>query len=187
MQHETTTDYAALLGIARAAVFEISSPSARFNITDAIASRAVEQYLEAVKRGDDIRNPHGWVQVTARKRAIDAMIKWSREKRRNHRVDVDERATQMYMVDASNRLVQYVDAGNDAFGDVHTGLWVNELIESAIVDPVNRGIAVRCIAGGEKPGDVAADLGMEAPVVSNRLARIKAKLKNEISIEDLRD
>ncbi|MCL1598882.1 MAG: hypothetical protein M3094_06840 [Actinomycetia bacterium] len=187
MQHETTTDYPALIGIARAAVSEISSPSARFNITDAIASRAVEQYLEAVERGDDIRNPHGWVQVTARKRAIDAMIKWGKEKKRNHRVDVDERATQMYIVDASNRLVRYVDAGNDAFGDVNTGLWIDALIESAVSDPVNREIAVRCLVVGEKPGDVAADLGLEAPVVSSRLARLKVRLKNEISIEDLRD
>ncbi len=187
MHHETTTDYSALLGIATAAVFEISSPSARSNITDAIASRAVEQYLETVERGNEIRNPHGWIQVTARKRAIDAMLKWSREKKRTHRVDIDDRAPQMFMVDASNRLVRYVDTGNDDFSDVNTGLWISELIESAISDPVNREIAVRCLVGGEKPGDVASDLSLDAPVVSSRIARIKARLKKEISIEDLRD
>ena len=102
MRATTTPDYRSLLGIARAAVFEIATPSAHSNITDVIAAQAVEQYFVAMQRGDDIHNPHGWVTVAARRRAIDAMRKWSREKKRNHRVDVDDRSAALYMVDASS-------------------------------------------------------------------------------------
>ncbi len=187
MQHRTTTDYPALLGIARATVFEISSPSARSNLTDAIAAQAVEQYVEAVARGEDIHNPHGWVTVAARCRALDAMQKWAKEKKRNHRVDVDDWATQAYMVDASQRLIRHVHGAGDAFDGIATALWVSELINSTFPDSVNRDIATRCIVGGEKVGAVAEDLGMDAPAVSNRVSRIKARLKSEISVEDLRD
>ncbi len=178
------TDYRALLEIAHAAVFEIASPSARSNITDVIAARAVEQYSEAVGRGDVIRSPEAWVATVARRRAIDAMRVWSREKQRGVRIDVDDRRDDLYLAHLSDQLVRDIDG--DGFNRMHTALWLNELIDSVVPDPVNREIALRCIVEGEKPGIVATDLGMEAPAVSNRIARIKARLKTEISIDDLR-
>lgn len=186
MTQEASTGYTDLLSLARATVFEISTPSARSNLTDAIAAHAVEQYFEAIDRGEDIRSPKAWVATVARRRAIDGMRKWSKEKERNQRIDDDAWATQMYMVDASSNLISYMDVSRDAFASVHATLWINQLIESTFPDSVNREIAIRCLVDGEKPGDVAVDLGMAAPVVSNRLARIKAKLKEEISVDDLR-
>ena len=187
MTHEDTVDYAALLGIAHATVYEISSPSSRANLTEAVAAHAVEQYFEAVDGGAQIRSPEAWVATAARRRAVEALLKWTREKKRHQRLDIDDWETELYMDDATKHLVRYIDESGDEYDGIHTALWVGELIESTFPDPVNREIAARCLVDGEKPGIVAEDLGLEAPVVSNRLSRIRTKLKSEISIDDLRD
>ena len=112
------------------------------------------------------------------------MRRWSRDKRRNVLIDAGDPSCDVWLPETSLRLELAVDGWG--IGDAETQLWLEELIRAAIPDPTNRAIAVRCVAGGEKPGVVAADLGLDAPAVSNRIARIKAKLRSEISPEDLR-
>ena len=174
---------AELLEIARATAYEIASQSARSNITDGIAAKAVEQYLVAIDSGEEIRNPHGWIRTTARRRAIDAMRKWSRDKKRRVRLDVQDVRDDPYLTNLSNNLLRAVDEGST---QTESRLWLDELINSTIPDPTNRTIAVRCLVDGDKPGEVAGDLGLDAASVSSRLARIKERLRSEITIDDLR-
>jgi DNA-directed RNA polymerase specialized sigma24 family protein len=180
----TSLNYNELHAVAMAAVRETASPSAQTNLVDEVAALAMEQYLAALADGVEIDNPFGWIRVAARRRAIDAMRRWSRDKRRNVSIDAGDPSRDVWLTDATLRLGRAVD--RSGIGNAETQLWLQELIRAAIPDPTNRAIAVRCIAGGEKPGVVAADLGLDAPAVSSRIARIKAKLRSEISPEDLR-
>ncbi len=179
-------DYHELLRIAEAAAYEIVSPSARSNVIDQIAADALEQYVEAVKSGVEIRNPHGWVATTARRRALDTIKKWERVKKATKRLDAEPEIHDYYMNEIALRLHAALDENAaDPADIVAEREWIAELIQIAYPDdPVNRDIAIACLVEGSKPRDVADDFGMSAKVVGNRLVRIRKQLRDTLPATD---
>ena len=175
-------DYEALLRIAEAAAYEIVSPSARSNLIDQIAADALEQYWEAVNSGVDIRNSHGWVATTARRRALDTIRKWERIKIATRRLDAEPEIDDYYMKEISRRLNQALNEHvADPASIVVEREWISELIEIAYPDDaLNRDIAIACLVEGSRPRDVAEDFGMSAKVIGNRLVRIRERLRETL-------
>jgi DNA-directed RNA polymerase specialized sigma24 family protein len=179
-------DYHELFRIAEAAAYEIVSPSARSNVIDQIAADALEQYVEAIDAGVEIRNPYGWVATTARRRALDTIRKWERIKKATKRLDPDPAVQEYYMNAVSLRLHAALDENAaDPADIVAEREWIAELIQIAYPDdPVNRDIAIACLVEGSKPRDIADDLGMSAKVVGNRLVRIRERLRETLPAAD---
>ena len=183
---DTAVDYEKLLAIANAAVFEMVSPSAKSNLTDEIAAKAVEQYLAAVSAGQQIENPYGWIQVTARRRAIDAVRKWERHKIDTVRLDAREDG-ELY-VGTVTRLMRSGLEGD--FGDPAQAVvareWVVHLIDTVFPDDeVNRHIAMACVVGKARPRDLVDELGLPNKVIGNRLVRIRERLREQVNRDDL--
>ena len=172
-------DYNTLFRIAEAAAYEIVSPSARSNLIDQISADAVEQYVRAVAAGDEIENPYGWIKTTARRRAIDSIRKWERDKKATRALDIDPRMDDYYMNTISRRLLDVIDGGEDNPGEVVVErAWIAELIQIAYPDDTtNRDIAIACLVEGSRPRDIADDFGMSAKVIGNRLVRIRQRLR----------
>ena len=181
-------DYGALFGIAEAAAYEIVSPSARSNLIDQIAADSVEQYVRAVGAGEEIENPYGWIKTTARRRAIDSIRKWERDKKATRALDVDHRMDDYYMNTISQRLLDVIDGGEDNPGEIVVErAWIAELIQIAYPDDkTNRDIAIACLVEGSKPRDIADDFGMSAKVIGNRLVRIRERLRSTLPAVDSR-
>ncbi len=179
---QTPVDYEALLRIANAAAYEIVSPSARSNLIDQIGATAVEQYVKTINAGIEIRNPYGWIKAAARKRAIDAIRKWEREKKATRALDADPDIDDYYMNTISLRLLEVLDGGEDNPADiVVVRSWIAELIDIAYPDdPVNHDIAVACLVEGSRPRDIADDFEMPAKVIGNRLVRIRQRLRETL-------
>jgi DNA-directed RNA polymerase specialized sigma24 family protein len=177
-------DHDGLFGIAYAAVYELVSPSARSNLTEQIAADTIEQYLKAVDSGEEIHNPHAWVQIRARWRALDAMRQWKRRKERTRSLDEerqdDGQPAYLSMLSRSLRNAIRREDGDPASIVVERE-WIRGLIEATFPDdPTNRRLAIACLVEGAKPREVAEDFDMDAKVISNRLGRIRAKLLDEL-------
>lgn len=185
LSHE---EYRRLLGVTRAAVYDELPPSAAPNIGDQIVSETIEQYLQALQAGKEIRNPFAWVPQRARWRAMDQKRKWTREKKRTRAYNADERDEH---TDAL--LAEIGQAIRSAGGEddrtpsslVASREWVRELIYGAYpTDTTNRQLAIACLVEGAKPREVAEEFDMDAKVIGNRLVRIRAKLLAQLSTSE---
>ena len=182
----TRVDYEKLLAIANAAVFEMVSPSAKSNLTDDIAAKAVEQYLAAVAAGQQIENPYGWIQVTARRRAIDSVRKWERHKIDTVRIGTRETGG-LYVGSVTQQMSSALEGD---FGDPAQAVvareWIADLIDTVFPDDeVNRRIAMACVVGEARPRDLVDELGLTNKVIGNRLVRIRERLREEVTRDDL--
>lgn len=176
-------DLAKLLRIAEATVFETVSPSAKSNLTDQIAADAVEQYLLAVDAGQEIRNPYGWIKVTARRRALDAVDAWERHKKATIAVDDESSGTNDYVSFAiRSSVLRAIESDNADPGSlVVEREWLREVISRAYPDSrQNREIAIACLVEGARPREVATEFGMTPKALGNRLVRIRQRLRDEV-------
>ena len=173
-------EYHRLLGVTRAAVYDEISPSAAPNVGDEIVAATIEQYLEAIKAGEEIHNPFAWVPQRARWRAKDQMRKWDREKKRARAFNADEGDEQTDALIAEIAHAIRSASGEDGRTPatlVASREWIRELIYGAFpADSTNRQLAIACLVEGAKPREVAEEFDMNAKVIGNRLVRIRAKL-----------
>jgi DNA-directed RNA polymerase specialized sigma24 family protein len=173
-------DYAELLRIAEGTAFEICTPSAQSNhLAQQIAADALLQYEAALNSGEVIHNPHGWIKVTARRRAIDAIRKWQRDKKATQPFESGFGSDGAHVDWMRDQLFHVI---NDDPGDfIVEKIWIAELIDIAYPDdPINRDLAKACIVGGLRPRDVADEFGMTPKVVGNRLVRIRERLRDTL-------
>jgi RNA polymerase sigma factor (sigma-70 family) len=163
-------DYQELFEVARAGALANVNTSAQANVVDDVAQKAVENLLDAQRRGEVIRNPVGFVRHAARCRAIDAMRKWGRDKKRDRPLHdprqsayFEEVAFQIsHEFSPSARLRQKQES---AWADA----WLEQTFEAK-----DREIA-RLHLEGQKPREIAEALGLKPKTVSNRLVEIRKR------------
>src|SRR5690606_1931221 len=69
-----------LWNVAYRATMGVLTTSARNNVADDAASKAVYEYWRKVDRGEVVDNPEGLVATIAKRRASDAMDRWKRDR-----------------------------------------------------------------------------------------------------------
>jgi len=190
-------DYGHLLAIARREVFLIVSQSARSNVTDDVAQQAIIEYLGVAKR-QKVNAPEAMVRVIARRRALNAMAKWTREKQQKNEARQKGRETAegarededrdgdggAYFRALAHELARTIEGNSPSEARaLEAEIWVRELFDELLSDPMDRDIAWWNLIDHEPPRVIAERIHRTAKTVSNRLAKIRQILADALGRE----
>jgi DNA-directed RNA polymerase specialized sigma24 family protein len=163
--------YRELLVIALGEVDSLITRSAALNLNDEVAAIAVEEYLRKVAAGLEVDNPRGFVRKVARDRAMDALKRWNRLKKKEQRVDENGYEAADFGLATDLGLGWGTDDMTDRF---------LEAVDAIKEDDADRTIARMIWIGRAEVDEAAAVTGLAPKTVRNRMTRIEKAVRRHL-------
>lgn len=166
-----------LYPVAYRAAASVLSPSARPNLAEDVASKAVEEYWRKLQTEETIEDPEALVATIARRRALDARKRWTRKRDLRFREEGDEIEGR-----ANNDYVAVPAKEVSPFGEISSHE-IASIIQAAALDGGDEAdveIAVGRMLRGESIEELANRLGLAEKTVRNRETAIKARIRKEV-------